>query len=44
MGVKSSDLLVDVRDKVVLGASEGAENGCEDISSIRPLKTSLNLL
>ena len=37
MGVKRSDLLVDVRDRVVLGVIEGAENDGEEISSIRPL-------
>ena len=37
MGVKRSDLLVDVRDRVVLGGIEGAENDGEEISSIRPL-------
>ena len=37
MGVKRSDLLVDLRDRVVLGAFEGAENDGEEISSIRRL-------
>ena len=34
MGVKRSDLLDDVRDRMVLGGFEGAENDGEEISSI----------